>query len=253
MKLPEASIFITGANKWKTFDSWPPLDVEKKDLYLDCDEKLSFFKSTSEECFDEYVVDPNKPVPYTEDVHLDRTREYLTDDQRFASRRPDVMVFQTEILKEDITVVGPLKVSLFVSTTGTDADYVVKMIDVFPDQLDDYPENDKNVPMGGYQMLVRGEIMRGKFRNSFENPEPFVPDLVTEVSFEIPDLAHQFKKGHRIMVQVQNSWFPLVDVNPQTFVNIYKAEQKDFIKATHRIYHDSQRPSKISITILKNK
>jgi putative CocE/NonD family hydrolase len=252
MKLPEASIFITGANEWKAFENWPPVDIEKKELYLDCSEKLSFLKPVTEDCYDEYVVDPNKPVPYTEDVHLYRTFEYMTDDQRFASRRPDVMVYQTEILEEDITVVGPLKVNLFVTTTGTDADYIVKMIDVFPDQSDDYPKNDKNVPMGGYQMLVRGEVMRGKFRNSFENPEPFVPNEITEVSFEIPDLAHQFKKGHRIMIQVQNSWFPLVDINPQNFVNIYEAEQKDFVKATHRIYHDAQRPSKISISILKN-
>jgi putative CocE/NonD family hydrolase len=252
MKLPEASIFITGANQWKAFENWPPLNVEKKDLYLDCNEKLSFQKPITEECYDEYVVDPNKPVPYTEDIHLNRTREYMTDDQRFASRRPDVMLYQSEILEEDITVAGPLKVDFFVSTTGTDADYVVKMIDVFPDQLNDYPKNDKNVPMGGYQMLVRGEVMRGKFRNSFEKPEPFVPNEITKVSFEIPDLAHQFKKGHRIMIQVQNSWFPLVDINPQKFINIYEAEQKDFIKATHRIYHDAQRPSKIAISILKN-
>lgn len=252
MTLPEASIFITGANAWRSFDQWPPLNVIKKDLFLDCEEHLSFNISSSSKCFDEYVADPNKPVPYTEDVHLRRTREYLTDDQRFASRRPDVMVYQTEILDEDITVVGPLEVSLFVSTTGTDADYVVKMIDVFPDEYDEYPKNDMNVPMGGYQMLVRGEVMRGKFRNSFENPEPFVPNKITEVSFKIPDLAHQFKKGHRIMIQIQNSWFPFVDINPQKFVNIYEANQKDFIKATHRIYHDAQRPSKISISILKN-
>ncbi len=215
MNLPEASIFITGINEWKAFESWPPVNVENKNLYLDCNEKLSFEKPVTDECYDEYVVDPNKPIPYTEDVHIDRTREYLTDDQRFASRRPDVMVYQTEILKEDITIVGPLKVSFYVSTTGTDADYVVKMIDVFPDEINGYPENDKNVPMGGYQMLVRGEVMRGKFRNSFEKPEPFIPDQVTEVSFEIPDLAHQFKKGHRIMIHVQNSWFPLVDINPR--------------------------------------
>ena len=132
-------------------------------------------------------------------------------------------------------------VDLFVSTSGTDADYVVKMIDVFPDKMDDYPSNKKGVPMGGYQMLVRGEVMRGKFRNSFEKPEPFVANEVTEVAFEIPDLAHTFKKGHRIMIQVQNSWFPLVDLNPQTFVNIYEADEKDFIKATHRIYHDEKR------------
>ena len=252
MDLPEASIFITGANIWKAFENWPPLDVEKKDLYLHCNEKLSFEISKDVACYDEYIVDPNKPVPYTEDVHLGRTTEYLTDDQRFASRRPDVMVYQSEILQEDITVVGPLKVNFFISTTGTDADYVVKMIDVFPDQVSNYPENDKQVPMGGYQMLVRGEVMRGKFRNSFEKPEPFIPNKVTEVSFEIPDLAHQFKKGHRIMIQVQNSWFPLVDINPQQFVNIYEAERKDFIKATHRIYHDAKKPSKIELLILKD-
>ncbi len=253
MDVPEASIFISGVNEWRTFESWPPADVEHKNLYLDCNEQLSFVPSKSEACFEEYVVDPNKPVPYTEDVHMIRTKEYLTDDQRFASRRPDVMVYQTDVLEEDVTIIGPLKVNLFVSTTGTDADYVVKMIDVFPDQVKDYPKNDRHVPMGGYQMLVRGEVMRGKFRNSFEKPEPFLPNQVTEVSFEIPDLAHQFKKGHRIMIQVQNSWFPLVDINPQKFVNIYEAEEKDFIKATHRIYHDEQRPSSISVGILKNK
>lgn len=251
MKLPEASIFITGSNEWRGFDNWPPKNVENKDLYLQCDEKLSFNKPVVEECYDEYVVDPNKPVPYTEDVHLGRTREYMTDDQRFAGRRPDVMVFQTDILEEDITIVGPLKVNFYVSTTGTDADYVVKLIDVFPDELKDYPANDMNVPMGGYQMLVRGEVMRGKFRNSFEKPEPFKSNQVTQVSFEIPDTAHKFKKGHSIMIQVQNSWFPLVDINPQSFLNIYEAGEKDFIKATHRIYHDVKRPSKISIRILK--
>ena len=252
MKLPEASIFITGANEWKSFENWPPQNIEKSNLYLGCNEKLSFSKPSVEECYDEYVVDPNKPIPYTEDVHLDRTREYLTDDQRFASRRPDVMVYQTDVLDDDITIVGPLKVSFYVSTTGTDADYVVKLIDVFPDEMDEYPKNDMNVPMGGYQMLVRGEVMRGKFRNSFEKPEPFKPNEVTKVSFDIPDTAHKFKKGHRIMIQVQNSWFPLVDINPQSFVNIYEADEKDFIKAKHKIYHDATRPSKISINILKN-
>ncbi len=252
MKLAEATIFITGANEWAAFESWPPANVENRHLYLDCNEKLSFEKPVVTECYDEYVVDPNKPVPYTEDVHLKRTVEYLTDDQRFAGRRPDVMVYQSEILKEDITVVGPLQVNLFVSTTGTDADYVVKMIDVFPDKAEGYPPNDMNVPMGGYQMLVRGEVMRGKFRNSFEQPEPFIPNEVTEVSFEIPDVAHRFKKGHRIMIQVQNSWFPLVDINPQKFMNIYEADAEDFSKATHRVYHDAKRPSGISVTILQS-
>ena len=251
MDLPEASIFITGANEWRSFDQWPPENVENKDLYLQCDEKLSFSRSAADECYDEYVVDPNKPVPYTEDVHFKRTREYMTDDQRFAGRRPDVMVFETDILKKDITIVGPLKVDLFVSTTGTDADYVVKIIDVFPDEVNDYPPNKKKVPMGGYQMLVRGEVLRGRYRNSFENPEPFIPNEVTEVAYEMPDIAHSFKKGHKIMIQVQNSWFPLVDINPQTFVNIYEANESDFIKATHRIYHDAKRPSRISVSVLK--
>jgi putative CocE/NonD family hydrolase len=251
MDLPEASIFITGANEWKSFNAWPPLNIEKKELFLGCDEKLSFSKPATNDCYDEYVVDPNKPVPYAEGIHLKRTREYLTDDQRFASRRPDVMVYQTAILEEDITVVGALNVNLFVSTTGTDADYVVKMIDVFPNELENDQQNDTDITMAGYQMLVRGDVMRGKFRNSFENPEPFTPNKVTEVSFEMPATAHQFKKGHRIMIQVQNSWFPLVDINPQSFVNIYEADENDFIKATHRIYHDAEHASKISISILK--
>ena len=162
------------------------------------------------------------------------------------------MVYQTDILEESITIAGPIEVSFYVSTSGTDADYVIKIIDVFPDELDDYPENSKNVPMGGYQMLVRGEVLRGRFRNSFENPEAFVPNELTKVVFEIPDTAHQFKKGHRLMIQVQNSWFPLIDINPQTFVNIYEADEKDFVKATHRIYHDEQRPSKVTFRVLEN-
>ncbi|MGK0329591.1 MAG: putative CocE/NonD family hydrolase [Polaribacter sp.] len=252
MDLPEASIFITGANEWKAFNAWPPLNIEKKELFLDCDEKLSFSKPSATACYDEYAVDPNKPVPYAEGIHQKRTKEYMTDDQRFASRRPDVMVYQTAILEKDITVVGALNVNLFVSTTGTDADYVVKMIDVFPNELENDEQNDTDITMAGYQMLVRGDVMRGKFRNSFENPEPFTPGQVTEVSFEMLATAHQFKKGHRIMIQVQNSWFPLVDINPQSFVNIYEADEKDFIKATHRIYHDAEHASKISISVLKN-
>ncbi len=249
MDLPEATIFVTGSNEWKQFASWPPKNTETRQLYLQPKGQLSFDTPTATDSFEEYVADPNKPVPYTEDVHLNRTREYLTDDQRFASRRPDVVVYETPTLEEDITLVGPLKVTLFVSTSGTDADYVVKLIDVFPDQID-YPQNDKQVPMGGYQMLVRGEVLRGKFRNSFEQPEPFVPGEVTRVNFEIPDLAHTFKKGHKLMVQVQNSWFPLVDRNPQQFLNIYEAREEDFIKATHRIYHDTERPSAIGVQVL---
>lgn len=248
--IPEAVIFVTGSNEWRDFETWPPKNAVEKALYFHGGETASFEKPTDKTSYDEYVSDPMNPVPYTEDVHAARTAQYMTDDQRFASRRPDVMVYQTEVLTEDITLTGPLSASLFVTTTGTDADYVVKLIDVFPpDKKADDP--DLKYPMGGYQMLVRGEVFRGKYRNSFEKPEPFIPGKITEVKYEIPDVAHTFKKGHRIMVQVQNSWFPLVDRNPQKFVNIYECSDSDFQKATHRIYHDNNYPSHIKVTILR--
>jgi putative CocE/NonD family hydrolase len=174
----------------------------------------------------------------------------MTDDQRFASRRPDVMIYQTSLLTEDITFTGPLIADLFVSTTGTDADYVVKLIDVFPADTKAGESTDFKVPLGGYQMLIRGEVFRGKYRNSFEKPEPFIPGKVTEVKYEIPDVAHTFKKGHRIMVQVQNSWFPLVDRNPQKFVDIYNCSDSDFQKATHRIFHNAINASHLKVNIL---
>lgn len=251
LDLAEATMYDTGTTEWREFDTWPPENTVVRELYFQPNEGLSFSPPNMTDSFDEYVADPMKPVPYTEDVHLRRTREYMDDDQRFAARRPDVMVYETEALTEDITLTGPIVADLFVSTTGTDADYVVKLIDVFPHTLDNYPTNDKQVPMPGYQMLVRGEVLRGRFRNSFEIPEPFVPGEVTSVRFEIPDVAHTFKKGHRIMVQVQNSWFPLVDRNPQKFVNIYECDESDFQKATHRIYHDIRRPSHLKVTVLK--
>jgi putative CocE/NonD family hydrolase len=251
LDLAEATIYDTGASEWLRFDVWPPADVTERQLYFHSDGRLSFEPPSSSDSYDEYVADPMKPVPYTEDVHLRRTREYMTDDQRFASRRPDVMVYQSDVLTEAVTLTGPVVADLFFSTTGSAADFVVKLIDVFPDSLRDYPTNDMNVPMAGYQMLVRGEVLRGRYRNSFETPEPFRPGEVTSVGFELPDVAHTFKPGHRIMVQVQHSWFPLVDRNPQTFVNIYEADQEDFQKATHRIYHDAQRPSSVRVFVLE--
>jgi uncharacterized protein len=249
--MAEATIFVTGANEWRDFDAWPPRNAVEKNLYFQPGEGASFNHPKSERSYDEYVSDPKHPVPYTEDVQSRRTREYMTDDQRFASRRPDVAVFQTDVLMEDVTLAGPLRADLFVSTTGTDADYVVKLIDVFPPDMN-AGENDKiKVPLGGYQMLVRGEVFRGRYRSGFEKPEPFKPGLVTEVKYEIPDVAHTFKKGHRIMVQVQNSWFPLVDRNPQKFVDIYKCSDNDFQKATHRIYHDIKHPSHLRVNVLK--
>lgn len=248
--LAEATIFETGSNRWRRFDTWPPQNTVTRNLYFHAGGKLSFSAPAVENSFDEYIADPDKPVPYADGIHLARTREYMIDDQRFASRRPDVMVYQTDVLTEDVTLAGGIVADLLVATSGTDADYVVKLIDVLPDSTADHPER-PDVTMGGYQMLVRGEVMRGKFRNSFEKPEPFVPDQVTRVRYALPDVAHTFKKGHRIMIQVQNSWFPLVDRNPQKFVDIYHAEDKDFQKAVHRIYHDRKNASHIQVTVLQ--
>lgn len=247
--LAEATIFISGENKWTNFTEWPPKNVETKPIYLTENGALSFTKSNAASSFSEYVSDPAKPVPYTEDVHIKRTREYMSDDQRFAARRPDVLVFKTDTLTEDMTLTGPIIADLMVSISTTDADFIVKVIDVFPDNFK-YSKEDK-YPMGGYQMLVRGEVMRGKFRNSFEKPEPFTAEKITEVKFELPDVAHTFQKGHRIMIQVQSSWFPLVDRNPQQFIDIYHCDEKDFIKSTIHIYHDAKNASSVLLPVLK--
>lgn len=247
----EANIFVTGSNEWKKFSTWPPKEAENKTLYLQPNGKLGFDKILRTDSWDEYVSDPNSPVPYQAGVQARRTREYMIDDQRFAARRPDVKVYQTDILTEDITLAGPVLANLLVSTTGTDADYVVKLIDVYPEDSPAPSPNPRNIIMGGYQMLVRGEIMRGKYRNSFEKPEPFIPGMVTKVNYALPDVAHTFKKGHRIMVQIQNSWFPLADRNPQNFMDIYQADSSDFRKATHRIFHDVHNASSLTIPVLK--
>lgn len=256
-QIAEATIFFSGANEWKHLSQWPPDDKEDQPIYLQADGKLSWSKPVGKNDFSEYVSDPAHPVPYTEDVHFDRTREYMTDDQRFASRRTDVLTFETDSLPEDLTLAGVVTADLKVSISSTDADFVVKLIDVFPDDFK-YPgaqqqNSGRPYPMGGYQMLVRGEIMRGRFRNSFSNPEPFKPSKVEEVKFDLPDVAHTFKKGHRLMIQVQSSWFPLADRNPQKFVNIYEANDGDFQKEIIRIYHDDTNSSNIILPVLKNK
>ena len=252
-KFAEAEIFVTGSNEWRSFDKWPPENTVEKVLYFQPSGMASNTVPALNGGFDEYISDPMKPVPYCNVIHTERTREYMTDDQRFAARRPDVMVYKTDILDKDITLTGPINADLFVSTTGTDADFVVKVIDVFPDDMVAPANEETNTPLGGYQMLIRGEIFRGRYRNSFEKPEPFVPGKVTEVKYELADIAHTFKKGHRIMIQVQNSWFPLVDRNPQKFVNIYKCSDADFQKATQRIYHESKYPSGIKVSVLQEK
>ncbi len=247
MELAEATIFETGSNRWTTYPVWPPKNAQPRTFYFQSDGGISNNVPTGT-AYQEYVSDPSKPVPYTEDIHLRRTREYMTDDQRFASRRPDVLTFQTPSLSDPITVTGPVVADLWVTTTGTDADFVVKLIDVFPDTL---KGAQNGVALGGYQMLVRGEVMRGRYRNSFEKPEAFVPGKMTKVRFELPDVAHTFLPGHRLMVQVQSSWFPLVDRNPQQFVNIYNCTDADFIKATHRVFTSAANPSGVVLSVLK--
>ncbi|ULQ52664.1 CocE/NonD family hydrolase [Flavihumibacter fluvii] len=257
-KIAEANIFFTGANEWRNFEQWPPADAKPTTMYLQSDGKLSAQQPAAGNGFTGYTSDPAKPVPYEEDVHFTRTRKYMTNDQRFAARRPDVLVFETELLDHDVTVAGPVIADLRTSISTTDADFVVKVIDVFPNDMgynaiNIYANEDAVLPypMGGYQMLVRGEIFRGRFRNSLETPAPFTPGKIETVKFELPDIAHTFKKGHRIMVQVQSSWFPLVDRNPQQFVDIYHCDEKDFIKSDIRIFHSKDNASSIILPVIK--
>jgi len=256
--LPEATIFFSGENQWHNLDHWPPSNTSNQPIYFQSNGTLSWNKPTDKKAASEYISDPAHPVPYTEDVHFNRTAAYMNDDQRFASRRTDVLTFQTDVLNEDLTLAGVVTADLAVSITGTDADFVVKIIDVFPDDFSyavaatqQGRAGGGSYPMGGYQMLVRGEIMRGKFRNSFETPVPFTPNKIEKVKFDLPDVAHTFKKGHRLMIQIQSSWFPLADRNPQKFVNIYEADITDFQKATIRIHHDATNSSNIILPVMK--
>ena len=253
LKLPEAYVFNTGVNQWRQYDQWPPKGAAEQRLYLHAKGKLSFSapSGASDSAFDEYVSDPAKPVPFINGTNIGMTREYMTDDQRFAATRPDVLAYQSDVLTEDITLAGPIKADLFVSTTGSDSDYVVKLIDVFPDNAPDPKPNPTGFRAGGYEMLVRGEPMRAKYRKAWDKPEPMTPNQVTEVPFELPDVHHTFQKGHRIMVQIQSSWFPLVDRNPQKFVNIYKATEADFQKATERVYHSARYSTNLRVMVLK--
>ena len=255
LDLPEAFVFETGTNQWRRYNRWPPKNTAEKTLYFQPGGKLSFEPEGPErsgaEAYDEYVSDPAKPVPFIPNIAIGMTREHMLDDQRFASSRPDVLVYVTDPLEEDVTVAGPITADLRVSTTGTDSDWIVKLIDVYSG---DYPNPDPNptgVQMGGYQQLVRGEPMRGKFRDSLEEPSPFEPGKVTPVKFVLPDAYHTFRRGHRIMVHVQSSWFPLVDRNPQKFCDIYNATEEDFQKATQRVYRSPANRSQIRVRVLE--
>ena len=240
--LPEAYLFDTGKKEWKKFDAWPPKDIAPLRLYFGEDGRLSINRPLNEQAVFEYVSDPDKPVPYTSQTEgLTFTpRLFMSDDQREAARRPDVLTFETEALTEDVTVAGEIMSKLKVSMTGTDADFVVKLIDVYPQDHPSYDKNPANIIMGGYQQLVRSEVFRGRFRNSFEKPEPFKTNEITDVNFPLQDVLHTFKKGHRMMIQIHSTWFPYIDRNPQQYVdNIYKANEADFIKSTIRVYGNS--------------
>jgi putative CocE/NonD family hydrolase len=251
--MAEATVFETGANRWRKFDSWPPKGVDRTRFFLQSGGKLSF--SPPEEKGpdnDSYISDPSKPVPFTELTATGMAPSYMTEDQRFAARRPDVLVYETETLKDDVTLAGAITIRLFASTTGTDSDFMVKLIDVFPD--DDLESNGTSgtYPKGAQQLLIRGDAMRGRYRESFEKPKPFTPNKIEEMTFPLQDVFHTFKRNHRIMIHVQSTWFPLIDRNPQTFVpNIFLAEEKDFVTVTNRIYRSKEYPSSIEVGVLK--
>jgi putative CocE/NonD family hydrolase len=252
LKLPEAYVFETGSNRWRTYEQWPPASARTQNLYFDANGKLSVTAPAASGSFDQYVSDPARPVPFINNIAIRMTREYMVDDQRFAASRPDVVVYQTDPLTQEITVAGPLAASLSVSTSGTDSDFIVKLIDVYPDNAPDNQPNPTGMKMGGYQMLVRGEPMRARFRKSFERPEAMTPNKVEKIEYVMPDVNHTFMKGHRVMVQVQSSWFPLVDRNPQKFVNISTAKESDFQKATQRIYRGGATGSHLKLSIVKS-
>ncbi|ABF41821.1 peptidase S15 [Candidatus Koribacter versatilis Ellin345] len=259
-KFPKAYAFETGTNVWRQYSSWPPAGVQAKTLYFREGGKLSF-EAPNTQGFDEYVSDPNRPVPFVGYTTNDVPQEYMVSDQRFASKRTDVLTYQTDPLEEDVTIAGPIAPKLFVSTTGTDSDFDVKLIDVYPSDYPDPEEKSEKFddvklptePMTGYQQLLRGEPFRGKFRHSFEKPEPFTPGKTETIEFTMPDVHHTFRRGHRIMVQIQSSWFPLTDRNPQTFTDIPTAKAEQFVKATERVYRQNGAASGVGVMVLPAK
>ncbi len=248
-QLAEAYMYDTGLRKWKSYSEWPPENTVKKTYWLQNNQRLNE-RGEKSFTFEEFISDPKKPVPYSEDIKLVFTpRKFMTDDQRFAARRPDVLVFETPVLVEDLTLAGDILASLKVATTGTDADWIVKIIDVYPLDAADYKETQAYLKMGNYHMMVRSEVIRGRYRNDFAKPEPFIENQKTTVNIKLQDIHHTIKKGHKLQIQVQSTWFPYIDLNPQTFVpNIFEAKETDFKKQSHKVYNDSN----IEVTILKN-
>ena len=256
--VPKAWVFETGTNVWRQYDAWPPTQAKARTLYLHAGGKLAFDPPTENEGVDQYVSDPARPVPFIDYIATAVPQRYMTDDQRFASRRSDVLSYETDPLEDDVTIAGPVSPKLKIASSGTDSDFVVKLIDVYPD---DYPDNEPADPskrvtgpapvrMGGFEQLLRGEPMRAKFRNSWEKPSPLEPGKVTDLNFTMPDINHTFRKGHRIMVQIQSSWFPLVDRNPQTFTDIPFAKAEDFKPATEQVFHRRGAASGVEVLVL---
>jgi putative CocE/NonD family hydrolase len=269
--LPRVYAFETGANAWRKYPSWPPPRAQAKSLYFHANGLLSFDPptDTGARAFDEYVSDPSHPVPYVPSLSTDMDPDYMSQDQRFTATRPDVLVYESAPLDADVTIAGPISPNLFVSTTGTDGDWIVKVIDVHPEDPPGVnwaspqaaaPLDAKRIralyyaeqahPLRGFQELVRGDVIRGKFRNSFEHPEPFTPGAVTHVKFDMDDVLHTFKRGHRILIEVQSTWFPLVDRNPQRFEDIYHADDADFRSATERVYRSPMTASSVSVLVV---
>ena len=247
----EAVVFRTGENRWEILNAWPPQETDVRKYYFCREGRLSIDEKEMDGAADEYTNDPDKPVPYTNEITQWYDKEFMLEDQRFASRRPDVIVYQTDLLADEVTIAGPIKVHLTGSTSGTDCDWIVKVIDVFPDTLQTPFEYQDRVKLGGYQMLVRGDVLRGKFRNSLAAPEAIKPGEPTVFEYSLQDVFHTFRKGHRVMVQVQSSWFPMIDRNPGKFMNIYEASDADYQKTRQKIYHNREHPSFIEVNLWK--
>lgn len=252
-KIAKATMFETGSNRWKTFTRWPPEETENVNLYLSANEKLVDTQDAvvaGSKGYTDYISDPNKPVPHSSKIGRGWDKPYMVEDQRFTARRPDVLVFETEIAEKDYTIAGAIDLALWVSTSQSDADFVVKLVDVFPGK--DINTDKVNKETGNRHELVRWGVMRGRFRNDMSKPEPFVANQPTKVGFELYDVLHTVKRGHKLQIQIQSSMFPFIDINPQKYVeNIFKAKQEDFVKAEHRVYHDQDYSSKITFKVLK--
>lgn len=251
--LPEAYMFDTGLKKWNTFEDWPPKSVQNQSWFIHENGRLNEQKpKKTEKEFTEYESDLDNPVPYKEESDLVFIpQDYMSDDQRFAARRPDVVTFETEVLKEDVTLAGDILTNLYVSTSGTASDWIVKVIDVYPPDTPESDHTPEHVELDNYHQMVRSEVIRGRFRDSYENPKPFEPNEVTHVDLPLQDIYHTFKQGHKIHIQIQSTWFPLVDLNPQKYVpNIFKAQEDDFTNTTQRVYHTPEYPTSIEVKVL---